>query len=135
VVEGKSLSTEKIKKIAVLQEQITERQEKIVGRTKFVGEELAQAGPALAKAKEAVEGISVTEIREIKALARPPASIQMCMHVVLFMTHGKSLKWDEIRKEMAKKEFLDTVLHFDTDNLQSGVRKKCIELTHKEDWD
>lgn len=78
--------------------------------------------------------MSKDEIRNIKALARPPPLVVLSMEALCYMITGKKLDWKDIRIELGKKDFITNILEFDTDTLSDHARKKLGEYIHGEKW-
>ncbi|KAL7555016.1 hypothetical protein ACHAWF_018608 [Thalassiosira exigua] len=92
------------------QGQISQRKEKAQS-------ELDEAEPALNSAKNSVKGIKKRDLDEIRNLGRPPVNVKLTLECVAIMLGQKSVEWTDVRKLLAKPEFIPSILSFDVDKL------------------
>jgi dynein heavy chain 2 len=70
-----------------------------------------------------VSGVSKDNINELKNFANPPANVKLALEPVIALLLNKSTKpeWAEIKAELKKETFKNSVLLFDKDK----IGKKC----------
>jgi len=81
--------------------------------------ELDEAEPALISAKNSVKGIKKRDLDEIRNLGRPPVNVKLTLECVAIMLGQKSVEWADVRKLLAKPDFIPNILSFDVDKLTS----------------
>lgn len=93
---------------------LNEKHEIIRVRKESVQSELAEAEPSLIAAKHSVQNIRKAQLDELRALSRPPKSVQLCLETVVLMISGeKTSDWSDMRKLIRKDDFISTVVNFD----------------------
>ena len=85
--------------------------------------ELDEAEPALNSAKNSVKGIKKRDLDEIRNLGRPPINVKLTLECIAIMLGQKSVEWTDVRKLLAKPEFIPSILSFDG---MSTHRFKCV---------
>ena len=76
--------------------------------------ELDEAEPALNSAKSSVKGIKKRDLDEIRNLSRPPVNhVKLTLECVAIMLGEKSVEWADVRKLLAKSEFIPNVVNFE----------------------
>ena len=114
------------KELTKLQGELKEKRVEIKERKTVVQGELDEAGPALEKAKNAVNGLSASDLNDIKALNKPPPAIRLVMTAVCLLLKGKLCEWKEIRTIMKQRGFIDTVINLNVDkDVKESTKKKC----------
>jgi len=97
-----------------------ERQQVAISERKDKAQkELDEAEPALNSAKSSVKGIKKRDLDEIRNLGRPPVNVKLTLECVAIMLGQKSVEWTDVRKLLARPEFIPNILSFDVDNLTS----------------
>jgi len=92
-----------------------------------VTQELADVEPALASAKQSVQGIKKSQMDEVRGLARPPNAVRLTMEMVCVMIGQKDLEWSEIRKVIRGDDFIGRIVNFDPSVLTQKLSKKVQE--------
>ncbi|CAM9242548.1 unnamed protein product, partial [Chrysoparadoxa australica] len=106
-----------------------ERQNKeIAARRQEAETELSEAEPALLQAQASVRSIKKAQLDEIRALARPPAAVKTTLEAVCVMLGHGRLEWGDLRKVIAKQDFIATVVNFDTDTLTEEQISTVTEI-------
>ena len=85
---------------------ITEQKEKAQS-------ELDEAEPALNSAKSSVKGIKKRDLDEIRNLGCPHVNVKLTLECVAIMLGEKSVEWADVRKLLAKSEFIPNVVNFE----------------------
>ena len=99
------------------QKQIHQRQEQ-------VHRDLADVEPLVQEAKQAVQGIKKAHLDEVRSMLNPPAGVKMTMEAVCIMIYDvKKPTWDEIRKNIRKDDFVNSILNFDTEAFKGDKAK------------
>ena len=89
--------------------------------------ELDEAEPALRSAQASVRGIKKRDLDEVRNLARPPANVKLTLECVAIMLGETSLEWTDVRKLLAKADFIPSIINFDADNLSEKQLKQIKE--------
>jgi len=85
----------------------------IAERKEKAQSELDEAEPALNSAKSSVKGIKKRDLDEIRNLGRPPVNVKLTLECVAIMLGEKSVEWADVRKLLAKSDFIPNILEFD----------------------
>eukprot|EP00580_Thalassiosira_gravida_P013013 CAMPEP_0201649336 /NCGR_PEP_ID=MMETSP0493-20130528/39238_1 /ASSEMBLY_ACC=CAM_ASM_000838 /TAXON_ID=420259 /ORGANISM="Thalassiosira gravida, Strain GMp14c1" /LENGTH=1668 /DNA_ID=CAMNT_0048125185 /DNA_START=87 /DNA_END=5093 /DNA_ORIENTATION=- len=96
---------------------VERQQATIAVRKEKAQSDLDQAEPALNSAKNSVKGIKKRDLDEMRNLGRPPANVKLTLECVAIMLGQKSVEWADVRKLLAKPEFIPSILSFDVDKL------------------
>ena len=75
--------------------------------------ELDEAEPALNSAKSSVKGIKKRDLDEIRNLGCPHVNVKLTLECVAIMLGEKSVEWADVRKLLAKSEFIPNVVNFE----------------------
>lgn len=102
---------------------LTQKTKEIDERKIAVNTDLMKAEPALIAAQQSVSGVSKGNIDELKNFQNPPANVKLALEPVIALILNKTSKpeWPEIKAELKKETFKNTVLNFDKDK----IGKKC----------
>ena len=60
------------------------------------------------------------DLDEIKNLARPPNNVKLTLECVAIMLGERKVEWADVRKLLAKADFIPSILNFDADKLSSN---------------
>jgi len=95
------------------------RKEKISGA-------LANAEPALLKAKEAVGSINKKDLDQVRSYPNPPSQVILALEPVMLMlgTKEKDLVWKTMKKALAKSNFITSIIDYNVDKLTPRMAKK-----------
>ncbi len=105
----------------------------IATRQEEAQRELSEAEPALLAAQTSVRSIRKTQLDEIRAMARPPKAVQTVLEAVSIMLgHADHMNWSDIRKIIAKQDYIATVLNFDADNLTQERITAITDMLERE---
>jgi dynein heavy chain 1 len=85
----------------------------IAERKQKAQSDLDEAEPALNSAKNSVKGIKKKDLDEIRNLGRPPANVVLTLECVAIMLGETSIDWADVRKLLAKSDFIPSILSFD----------------------
>lgn len=96
---------------------VDRQQVAIAERKEKAQSELDEAEPALNSAQNSVKGIKKRDLDEIRNLGRPPDKVKLTLECVAIMLGQKSVEWADVRKLLAKPEFIPSILSFDIDKL------------------
>mmetsp|Transcript_28347 Transcript_28347/g.57801 ORF Transcript_28347/g.57801 Transcript_28347/m.57801 type:complete len:2891 (+) Transcript_28347:3-8675(+) len=111
--------------------EVERQQFAIAERKESAQRDLDEAEPALISAKNSVKGIKKRDLDEIRNLGRPPNNVKLTLECVAIMLGEKSVEWGDVRKLLAKSEFIPSILSFDVDKLTSRqikiVRDKYLD--------
>jgi dynein heavy chain len=113
--------------------------------------DLDEALPALDQAVQCLKRLKADHIREVKALANPPAGVRLAMEGVCIMfaikpvkkndpnTPGKKIDdyWESSQKELLSdpKKLLEMLFNFDKDNIPEKVIATIAPYMEREDFD
>jgi len=120
-----SQRAEEEKKIAMnkLGEEIAVQSEQIQKRKVTVNQMLASAEPALIAAQEALNTIKKDDLTQIVGYRAPPKLVQLALEPVLLMLHENISNWENMKKVL-KKDFIKSVLKYDTNKIDEKLRSK-----------
>jgi len=97
-----------------------EKQEKEINQRKESAQrDLEEAEPALKSAQASVRGIKKRDLDEVRNLARPPNNVKLTLECVSIMLGETKVEWADIRKHLAKTDFIPSIIDFDADKLSS----------------
>ena len=82
-------------------------------KEKAQSEQLDEAEPALNSAKSSVKGIKKRDLDEIRNLGCPHVNVKLTLECVAIMLGEKSVEWADVRKLLAKSEFIPNVVNFE----------------------
>jgi hypothetical protein len=68
-------------------------------------------------------------VETYRALARPPPAVKTVLEAVSTMLGSDKPEWGDVRKVIAKQDFISTVVHFNTDTLDARVIR-AVEVSH-----
>ena len=100
-----------------MSQDVAKQQEQIDERKAEAQRDLDEAEPALIAAQTSVKSIKKRDLDEIRNLARPPNNVKLTLECVAIMLGEKKIEWADIRKLLAKTDFIPSILSFDADNL------------------
>ncbi|KAK1747403.1 dynein heavy chain [Skeletonema marinoi] len=111
--------------------EVDKQQVAIAERKEKAQSELEEAEPALISARDSVKGIKKRDLDEVRNLARPPINVKLTLECVAIMLGEKKTDWADVKKMLAKKDFIPSILDFNVDNLTSRqiqiVREKYLD--------
>lgn len=81
--------------------------------------DLDEAEPALRSAQQSVRGIKKRDLDEVRNLARPPTNVKLTLECVAMMMGESSVEWSDVRKLIARTDFIPNIINFDADKLSS----------------
>lgn len=99
--------------------EVEKQQNEIDERKTAAQRDLDEAEPALKSAQQSVRGIKKRDLDEIKNLARPPNNVKLTLECVAIMLGENKIEWADVRKLLAKTDFIPSILNFDADKLSS----------------
>ncbi|CAB9499374.1 heavy chain, flagellar inner arm I1 complex [Seminavis robusta] len=88
--------------------------------------DLDQAEPALQEAQTSVRGIKKRDLDEVRNLKSPPDKVKLTLECVATMLGETKVDWADVRKLLAKTDFIPSILNFDADKL-SAKRIKIVK--------
>jgi len=111
--------------------EVEKQQKEIDSRKDAAQRDLDEAEPALRSAQASVRGIKKRDLDEIRNLKAPPNNVKLTLECVAIMLGEKNVEWKEIRKVLAKTDFIPSIINFDADKLTSRqiklVNEKYLE--------
>merc|ERR1712072_201414 len=92
-----------------------------------------EALPAYNKAMKCLKNIDISQINELRTIAKPSDVAVYVFNCVLTLMGDKKPSWDVVKKKMQNsKEFLNSLLDFDKDNIPEAVLTRLAPmLTHE----
>jgi len=100
---------------------VAHQQEEIAQRKAKAQSELDEAEPALNNARSSVQGIKKRDLDEIRNLGRPPANVKSTLECVAIMLGETCGDWADVRKILAKSDFIPSILSFDGKHVAVGI--------------
>eukprot|EP01059_Diplonema_ambulator_P000955 TRINITY_DN1073_c1_g3_i1.p1 TRINITY_DN1073_c1_g3~~TRINITY_DN1073_c1_g3_i1.p1 ORF type:complete len:4809 (+),score=2284.26 TRINITY_DN1073_c1_g3_i1:72-14498(+) len=114
-------------KAAKMEVELTEKQAEIKVETDKAEADLAQAKPALERARNLVSSIPDQDIKECRSYATPPEMVRKILEMVMIMLGKKTSDWKSVKEVMNKPGFLQEIVSFDskkiTKRAQTDVQK------------
>jgi dynein heavy chain 1 len=107
--------------------EVQKQQVEINKRKDEAQRDLDEAEPALRSAQASVRGIKKRDLDEVKALARPPDNVKLTLECVAIMLGETQISWADVRKLLAKSDFIPNILNFDADKLSAKQIKLVRE--------
>lgn len=105
--------------------EVEKQQVEIDKRKDEAQRDLDQAEPALIEAQTSVRGIKKRDLDEVRNLGRPPDKVKLTLECVAIMLGETKVEWADVRKMLAKTEFIPSILNYDADKL-SAKRIKVV---------
>jgi dynein heavy chain 1 len=79
--------------------------------------DLDEAESALQSAQTSVREIKKRDLDKVRNLSCPPNNVKLTLECVSLMLGEASVEWVDIRKLLAKQDFIPKILNFDADKL------------------
>ncbi|CAG8703815.1 1497_t:CDS:2, partial [Acaulospora colombiana] len=104
------------KKAASIQIQaaLVEQEKSIEERRIVVTQDLAEAQPAVEKARQAVNGIKRQHLVEVRSMANPPEAVKLAMESVCTLLGHKIDSWKTVQGILRRDDFIPRIVNFDT---------------------
>ncbi len=110
-------------------EQQLEEQNKVIVVEKAEAEEqLAEALPALAAAKNALKNLSKAQVTEVRSFATPPPEVQRVCECILIMRKENEISWKAAKGMMSATDFLQQLMQMDVDSISSAQQKSVHKI-------
>ncbi|KAF4673078.1 Dynein heavy chain 1, axonemal [Perkinsus chesapeaki] len=113
--------------------------------------DLDEAIPALEEAVRCLSKLKAEHVREVKAMTNPPSGVKLTMEAVCIMFSIKPVRkndpnklgakiddyWESAQKELLQdpKKLLDSLMHYDKENIPDAVIEKITPYIEREDFD
>jgi dynein heavy chain 2 len=101
---------------------------KLSSRKAEVAKELAEAQPALDKAKSAVGDIRRDNINEIRNFRMPPIPIRQVLAGVLTLMRQEDLSWANMKKFLGQSSVKEAIVNFDASKITPAIRGAVMKL-------
>ena len=88
-------------------------------------EQLAEALPALERARKALERLNKEDVTEIRQFANPPQAVQYVCACVAYLKGYKQADWKTCRGMMSDTNFLQSLQNLDVDNIRDKEVGPC----------
>ncbi|EDQ85850.1 uncharacterized protein MONBRDRAFT_11532 [Monosiga brevicollis MX1] len=134
VMSSKEETQTKQREAESLERELVQKQKEVAERKSEVATELAGVEPAVLAAKEAVEGIPPSALRELKALGNPPATVKMALEAALCMLNEFTTDWKAIRSVVSRPDFLPRIKDFDPDSVDGSIRAQMEKYVSNPDF-
>eukprot|EP00163_Fabomonas_tropica_P031148 TRINITY_DN730_c1_g1_i6.p1 TRINITY_DN730_c1_g1~~TRINITY_DN730_c1_g1_i6.p1 ORF type:complete len:4200 (+),score=1431.71 TRINITY_DN730_c1_g1_i6:1002-12602(+) len=102
----------------------TQREEELVELNKQISidradaeQALEEALPALQAAKDALKNLNKSDLTEVRSFAKPPIMVEKVVECVSILKGIKELNWKLSKTMMAAPDFINSLIHFDTNKL------------------
>ncbi|ETO07860.1 dynein, partial [Reticulomyxa filosa] len=118
-----------------VEEEISKEMAVITEETRKVEAELAQAKPALELARQSVSNIKKSQLDEIRAMRSPPERVKLTLQAVFILLNWKIDANDPtgMIKAVANKEFIQSILGFDTNAITDKQRSRVNKYLENPD--
>ena len=80
--------------------------------------------PELEDALEVMKCMEKREITELKSLVKPPALVSLIMEAVSVLFGVTDISWSSSQKLLGNRQFFETILNYDKDNISPATIKK-----------
>lgn len=133
MVANQNIAEKRKEEAEKMSAEVQKQQVEINSRKEEAQRDLDEAEPALRSAQASVRGIKKRDLDEVKALARPPENVKLTLECVSIMLGESSSapSWADVRKLLAKSDFIPNILNFDADKLSAKqiklVREKYLD--------
>lgn len=127
MVADQNIAEKQKEKAERMSAEVAKQQKEINFRKEEAQRDLDEAEPALRSAQESVRGIKKRDLDEVRNLARPPNNVKLTLECVAIMMGEKNVDWAELRKVLARADFIPSILNFDADKLSSKQIKLVTE--------
>lgn len=119
------------KKAASIQIQaaLVEQEKSIEERRLIVTRDLAEAQPAVEKARQAVNGIKRQHLVEVRSMANPPEAVKLAMESVCTLLGHKIDSWRTVQGILRRDDFIPRIVNFETEKSMTGALR---DLMNKE---
>jgi dynein heavy chain 1 len=117
MLEGRNEAEKRKVEAEKVSEQVRKHEADINRRKDEAQRELDEAEPALLRAQDGVKLINKRDLDEIRNLARPPMNVKLTLECVAMMMGESSVEWADVRKLIARADFISNIVHFDADKL------------------
>ncbi|KAJ3317317.1 Dynein heavy chain 10, axonemal, partial [Blyttiomyces sp. JEL0837] len=94
---------------------------------------LAEALPALEEAKQALAGLSSSEITEIRSFAKPPKEVQKVCECICCIKGIKDVSWKSAKTMMSQTDFKPSLQALDVDGISSAQIKSVKSILREMD--
>ncbi|KAG1662035.1 Dynein heavy chain, cytoplasmic [Nymphon striatum] len=111
--EKKKVQSQEIQAALMLQE------EKIAEKRKNVIADLSQVEPAVIEAQQAVKSIKKQHLVEVRSMGNPPPMVKLALESICFLLGESATDWKAIRSVIIRDNFINTIVNFSTEDLQS----------------
>ena len=134
VGKEKAIADAEEKKVAKINEEVTKKQ-------KDCERDLARAEPALKAAAAALDTLNKANLTELKSFGKPPPIVvQVVASVMMLLSPSskipKDTSWNAGKNFMGKvDQFLDSLIHFDKENIQDANRKAVEPYLQMKEFD
>ena len=106
-----------------IQAALVEQEKSIEERRVIVTADLAEAQPAVEKAREAVNGIKRQHLVEVRSMANPPEAVKLAMESVCTLLGHKIDSWRTVQGILRRDDFISSIVGFDTTkNMSAPLR-------------
>ena len=134
VSKEKAIADEEEKKVAKINADVSAKQ-------KSCEDDLKKAEPALAAAAEALNTLNKANLTELKSFGKPPPAVVNVVAAVMCLVAPsakipKDRSWNSAKSFMGKvDQFLDSLLHFDKENISDNNLKAIEPYLQDKDFD
>lgn len=134
VSKEKAIADGEEKKVAKINEEVTKKQ-------RDCERDLARAEPALKAAAAALDTLNKANLTELKSFGKPPPIVvQVVASVMMLLSPSnkipKDTSWNAGKSFMGKvDQFLDSLIHFDKENIQETNRKAVEPYLQMKEFD
>ncbi len=104
--------------------------------------QLASVEPKVIAAREAVGSIRKENLEELRGMPNPPSSVRAALDAVMIVLDAATQKsigsytWGQIRSRMRDREFIASILNFNSDLISAGLRHQIEDkIMSNKDFD
>jgi dynein heavy chain 1 len=118
---------ERRKEAVRMSAKVEKEESEIQQRKEEAQRDLDEAEPVLQSAQTSVRGIKKRDLDKLRNLSRPPNSVKLTLECVSLMLGETSVEWTDVRKLLAKQDFIPNILNFDADKVSAEQLKLVKE--------
>ena len=133
IVQDKRVADEQEKHVTAEAQKIEKEAEEANAIAAECQAGLDKAMPALAAAEAALNVLTKKDMAELKAYAKPPALVELCLKGVMTVLK-KSPAWDTAKKELGDSQFLTRLVEFDKELLVDSLLNKMKKYVNDPEY-
>lgn len=71
----------------------------------------------------------------MRSYSKPPEKVRMTLEALFLLLKSKKLEWNEIKIEMTKSDFINSIINFDVNKISEAIWTKVkSDYLDKDNW-